>query len=315
MNRFDRLVCALSRRAVPTMTLLALTIIIFPSLPSFPHLANAQPSSQFPPFVGRVCIVPGDSTSCPLTLPTMIGPSSGRMNVSINILGSTIFNTFDILVRWDPTVMNATTVDLTGSALPSSNATLLCINGGGSGCGSLDGPGIAHVVAFGTNTTAPASGRLFKVPFFATPGGALSVGFRTGCFSSSVPNTKACVIVGIVGAGVTRSLTLVPEGIQSQLLGVQLPTALASVLPPGSITGNLSGGIANLTDTYVLPYPVALAGNITTWKVQFRPYQLGGINFDAAGIQIKVFRRINATMLTVIGAGLLHDPRPILQSR
>ena len=316
MNRFARLTNGLNRRAIPAMLLLAITIVISPALPSFPQLANAQPTSQLPAFVGRVCIVPGDSAACPLTLPTMIGPPSGHLNVSITILGSAIFNAFDVSVRWDPRVMNSTTVDLNSTVLPSLNATVACINGAGSRCGSFDGPGIAHIVHFGTNTTAPASGHLFRIPFFATPGAALSVGFQTGCPTGSVPNTNACVLVGIGNTGPTPSITPVPEGIQSQLLGVQLPTPLASALPAGNITGTISGVASNSTDTYVLPYPVALPGDITSWKVQFRPYQgVGGVTIDAASVQIKVFRPINATTLIVIGAGLVRDPRPILTSR
>jgi hypothetical protein len=319
MNRFSRLVRTLNHRALPAMILLAITIIISPALPIFPHVANAQPSSQLPPFVGRVCIVPGDSKSCPLTLPTMIGPSSGRLNVSINVLGSTIFNTFDVLVRWDPTLMNATTVDFTGMVLLSANATVECINGGGSRCGSLDGPGIAHIVAGGANTTAPASGRLFRIPFFATPGATLSVGFQTGCLTGSVPNTSACVLVGIASTVPTFGITPVPEGIQSQLLGPQLPTPLASVFPAGNITVNISGGSpTQLNETFITPFFVTLPGSISAWKVQFTGGLSGGTNpgpVDPVGIQIVVFRKTSGTALTAVGAGPVHNSRAILQSR
>ncbi len=324
---FARLMRFMGRRATPAVMLLFMTMLAFADLPTFQQHAIAQPSSQFPPFVpqlppfvGRVCIVPGESTSCPLTLPTIIVPPSIRFNVSINILGSTIFNTFNISVRWDPTVANSTTVDLNQTVLPAFTITTRCINGEGLGCGSLEGPGIAHVVAVGTNTTAPTSGRLFKILFLGNPGLTLRLGFQTGCSSNSVPNTSSCVIVAIVRTVGTPSATLVPEGIQSQLLGVPLPTPLASVQPPGNITAIASsGGGPNFADTYVMPYPIALEGNITTWKVQFRPLQvpLSGVNvtIDSAGVQIKVLRRVNATTLTVVGAGRVHDPRPILQSR
>ncbi len=301
------------------MILLAITITISPGLPILPHVANAQPSSQLPPFVGRVCIDPGDSTSCPLTLPTMIGPTSGHLNVSINILGSTIFNTFDVSVHWDPTLMNSTMVDFAGMVLPSANATVECINGGGSRCGSLDGPGIAHIVAFGTNTTAPASGRLFKIPFLATPGATLSVGFQIGCVAGSVPSTSACVLVGIASTVPTFGITPVPEGIQSQLLGPQLPTPLASVFPAGNITVNISGGSPTQPDlTFITPFSVTLPGSISAWKVQFTGGLSGGTNprpVDPVGIQIVVFRKTSGTTLTAVASGPVHNSRDILQSR
>ena len=314
MKRFGRLVSALDHRALPTMTLLALTIFIFPSLPSFPHLADAQSPSGLPPFVGRVCIVPGESTACPQTLPRILGGSPGsKLNVSINILGSSNFNQFNIRVRSDPTVVNVTGVDFAGTILPGPTSILQCVNGGGGACGTVDGPGVVSVNVTGGNTIAPVSGRLFKISYIVGSSSVrISIGFQTGCSPTSVPNSSVCVL--IIESG-SSGFTFLPEATQSQLLGAPLPTALASALPPGNITANLSGGIANGTDTFVLPYPVSLPGNITTWKVQFDPYQVGGINFDVAGIQIKVFRHINATTLAVVGAGLVHDPRPILQSR
>lgn len=326
MSKFARLIARLERRAVPGIILVIITIVIFPGLPVFPPEAHAaQLSSQLPPFVGRVCLTPGESTSCPLTLPAMTGSSSGHLNVSINILGSTIFNFFDISVRWDPTIMNSTSVDLSGTILPSFIVIALCINGAGSGCGSLDGPGVAHVSARGTNTTAPASGRLFKIPFFINFGVSASVGFQTGCFlpsvggppipSGSVPNTSVCVQVAILNTIGTPSVTPVPESIQSQLLGVPLPT------PIGSLGGNIAGldsggGAPNFADTWILPLTINLPGNITTWKVQFRPVLLSNGNLtDPIGVQIKVLRKTSATTLMVVGAGLVHSPIPILQSR
>ncbi len=276
--------------------------------------AATGPPPPPPTIVGRVCIVPGESTACPQTLPALRG-SGGPLNVSINILGSTTFNAFDIQVRWDFTVMNSTSVDLTGTILPTPTTTRQCINGVGFGCGLLDGPGVAHVAMTGGNTTAPASGRLFKIVFFfAVNGVTLSVGFQTGCSTNSVPNTNVCVLIA-TGPATNPGITPVSEGIQSQLLGVPLPTPIGSL--GGNIIDLVSGGsnAPNFADTYVMPFPVTLPGNITTWKVQFRPTTLSIGLVDPMGVQIKVLRKTSATTLTVVGTGLVHDPRPILRSR
>ncbi len=302
----------MNRHGITAVILLIAGMLISPGLPTFPHGVHAQPFSQLPPFVGRVCIVPGFSTSCPQTLPEFPRASGGVLNVSINILGSTTFNAFNISVRWDPTIINATGGDLGGTILQTPNVTAQCINGSGFGCGALDGPGVATFAAKGDNTTAPAAGHLFRIVFgLGLSGSAISVGFQMGCSRNSIPNSDACVLIA-TGPASDPGVSPVPEGIQSQLLGRRLPTPFRSALPPGNITVELAG---NSTDTYVTPYAASLPGNLTTWKAQFNSSVVStGIEVPT-GVQIKVFRRINATLLTVVGAGPLHNPRPVLQSR
>jgi parallel beta-helix repeat protein len=296
-----------------------------------PRLANQAPFGLTgPPFIGRVCIVPGDSTACPQNLPPMKADSTGNLVVAINILGSTIFNAFGISVRWDPTIMNTTSADITGTILQSPTVSATCINGGGFGCGPHDGPGVAHVDVIGANTTAPASGRLFKIPLVGLPGADPHIGFATGCSTvsiglasspGSVPNTDSCVVVGIFATTIcttlcTETLTPVPEGIQSQSLGVHLPTGFASA--GGNITGILTSGLApNYATTWIMPYPITLPGNITSWKAQFRSVFLSNSTppTTPTAVQIKVLRKTSPSAFTVVEAGPLHDPRPVLQSR
>ena len=300
-----------------------------------PRVANnaSFALTGLPPLVGRLCIVPGDSTACPQNLPPMKADSTGHLIVSINILGSTIFNAFGISLRWDPTIMNTTSADLTGTILPSPIVSASCINSGGFGCGSHDGPGIAHLDVVGANTTAPASGRLFKIPLVGLPGVDPHVGFATGCSTvnigalsslGSVPNTDSCVVVGIITTTIcttlcTQTLTSVPEGIQSQLLGTQLPTPLHSVSPSGNITGTVSSGSGpSFATTWVMPYSITLPGNITSWKAQFSNGFLSPtiqVPPTPSSMQIKVLRKASPTTLIVVEAGPVHDPRRVLQDR
>ncbi|HEV2120368.1 MAG TPA: right-handed parallel beta-helix repeat-containing protein [Candidatus Bathyarchaeia archaeon] len=295
---------------------------------------EAAATPMLPPFVGRVCLVPGDSTACPQTLPRLTADSTGRLDVSVNVLGSPSFNASGVYLHWDPTVMNATGLDLTNTIL-ASHISDSCINNVGSGCGSHDGFGVAHLDIIGANTAAPSSGRLFKISLIGPAGADPHIGFATGCstisigFASttgSVPNTDLCLILGMFTTTICTTLCIAtltadPESVQSQSLGVHLPTALSSVPRPGNITGIFTGGGApNFADTWVLPYQVVLPGNITGWKAQFMNGVINSTTVPPTpiGIQLKVFRKTiptAPTLLTVAEAGPIHDPRPVLSAR
>ncbi len=247
--------------------------------------------------------------------------TGGGYNFSVMILGSTTFNAFNISIHFDVFALNITFATLVGSILPGATLTADCINGGFNApalrCGPLDGPGIAHVAATGTNTTAPAGGRLFVLGGIARPGVSIHLGYQTGCSTNSVPNTNLCVLVA-AGPPSNPGITPVPESIQSQLIGPSLPTALSSGFPAGSITDNFNGGSTSaFADTFITPYSPDLPGNITAWKAQFTSGLAGLTNIPLVptGIQIVVFRRTSLTTLQEVAAGPIHDPRPILRSR
>jgi hypothetical protein len=289
--------------------------------PSTPRSTSAFPLADPPPLVGRVCLVSGDSGACPQTLPRMVADSTGHLNVSVSILGSTVFNGFSISVQWNPLLMNATGVAVTSAFLPHPIITTECVNGSGSSCVSGDGPGTVHVgvVDINDSTTAPTSGQLFRISFGGAPGTVLPVGFATGCEIDSIgpglvgpgsfPGSNECVMVAEVTAGVpTTTVIPIPEGLQSQSLGTRLPSRLSSL--NGTIASTLnSGGAPNYADTWVLPYAITLPGNLTGWKAQF-----SGAN-TPVGLQIKILRRVSPSNLTVVEAGPIHNPAPVLFSR
>ena len=112
-----------------------------------------------------------------------------------------------------------------------------------------------------------------------------------------------------VGAGSARA----------EVLGVSLPS--------GTISASLTqGGPPNFADTFVTPYIASETGTVTSWRAQF----LGGLfpaippseggPFEAGpgvptGIQLKILRPVSPTILRVVAAGAVHDPRPTLQAR
>ena len=100
----------------------------------------------------------------------------------------------------------------------------------------------------------------------------------------------------------------------AETLGVTLPSSTFS----SSLTG---GGPPNFADTFATPYVASEGGPVVSWKAQFMggifpeipPYAEGpGV---AAGIQLKIFRPVSPTVFQVVGAGAVHDPRPILLAR
>lgn len=116
-----------------------------------------------------------------------------------------------------------------------------------------------------------------------------------------------------LGIGVTL-LTLIllgPTGLGSawadEVLGVSLPAAVAST--------QTQGGAPNNADTYATPFVATQSGTITTWKGQF----VGGLLGTGCGlpvsIQLKVLRATSATVVQVMSAGAVHDPKAILEAR
>jgi hypothetical protein len=96
---------------------------------------------------------------------------------------------------------------------------------------------------------------------------------------------------------------------------------LGPSLPAPRSAGITQGGPPNFADTYVTPYVASSAGVVSSWKAEFDggsfpvdpPFGSGpGV---PVGIQLKIFRHVSPTLLQVVGAGAVHDPRPILEAR
>ncbi len=130
--------------------------------------AVVQPPPPPPPPPGLVCFsaVP---TGCPSTPATFVEAVGSNFTVYVDIQGSAAFNGFNIWSRYDPSILNATSVSLAGSILPGATTQFECINGkGSSGCKSWpgNGPGIVALQASGNASTAtPTTGLLFSITY------------------------------------------------------------------------------------------------------------------------------------------------------
>lgn len=160
-----------------------------------PFSTNGQPPA------GVVCIAPTTATSC-LAPSSFSGSAGSLLKVAVDINITKPINGFDVSVKTDSSVLYPQSIDYNNSVIPSKGNGVWadeCINGQlvlGPRCTSWDGPGIAHLAAVGplawlSNRTV--TGQLFTVTYVVLANTNSTVGFQTGCPSSSVPNTGICV--------------------------------------------------------------------------------------------------------------------------
>jgi hypothetical protein len=196
-----------SRQILLVCTLLATVLSL--SFSVFP--VKAQPS-------GLVCLADSGTTACPNSPPTFTGSPGSSLTIAVNIQNSSSFNAFDIRIHADPTVINGTSVSVTGSVLQNPVVVDECVNGFFMAGACQSSPGIVNVIiAASSSTTAPTTGRLFSVTYniIRTSTGT-AITYPTGCSSSSVAGTTTCVAVSNGGA-------TVPENVQAATFSNSAP--------------------------------------------------------------------------------------------
>lgn len=163
------------------------------------------------------------------------------VSVPINVASSEPFNSFDIQVISDPTILSPSSVSIAGSVLGNTPTIALeCINGiivTGAVCSTNDAQGVVHLVLSQTTLTAstPTSGLLFTINYnvIADTTGS-TVSFQTGCTSTSIGNSD-CVTV-------SAGPTLVPETDQSatfaNLVNFKINPAFTTLSTPSGIAIN-----------------------------------------------------------------------------
>src|SRR5467141_4070833 len=173
-------------------------------------LASASVPQAHAQTSGVVCIADPTSTSCPSSPIVLSGVSGTQISVAVNVQASSAFNGFEIFVKADVSVLRAVSVDLSNSVLGSNVFTATdCIDFGPGCMTAQNGVGIVQVgmVALGSSTTAPTTGRLFSIKYNVTQTAQnMKVGFQTGCANTST-SPNFCVTVVYGG-------TVVPETLQ-----------------------------------------------------------------------------------------------------
>ena len=160
------------------------------------------------PLTGIVCIASSTDTKCPAVSPVFTGPVTAPSNlatllrVPILINDTDTFIGFDITLKVsDVTKLKPFDADLTGTSVPSIVVLAKCIGGvkiQGSTCAPTDTPDTIHLAVLDTGNPLPVqtTGLLFTAVFIitgTTATGGITIGFQTGCTTSSVYQTTTCV--------------------------------------------------------------------------------------------------------------------------
>jgi hypothetical protein len=176
---------------------------------------------------GLVCLADpttaAPTSPCPSSAPVFDGPVGQEIRIGVYISGSENLTAFDVTLRANSTVLRPVDIDLTGSILegPQSKnqppiVVVECLLGilvKGSTCSRTDTVDSIHLVAAealgSTDAPAPATGLLFTAIYNitgASPNLGISMGFQTGCSSTSV-SPNVCVSISN-GEGVLQVETV-----------------------------------------------------------------------------------------------------------
>lgn len=203
--------------------------------------------------VGTVCVAGGGDPSCPSSPAVITGLVGTQVSVSVNVANTAIYNSFAILVKADPSVLNATSFDLSGTVLSSPVVDAVCINGnhaaGSKGCSAQDGPGVAHLAASAgcagvTLACGFGGGHLFNINYNVLSASAgTPIAFQTGCAASS--NGTSCADIQFITADILCCPPPNPENLQTATF-VSGPGAVIS------IQQTVSFGLATATATGIV---------------------------------------------------------------
>ena len=115
----------------------------------------------------------------PATMP--LAPQNTQVTFNISVANMPAFSSWDISVKvGDDSVLNPATINLIENFGGTASVFANCVDGGGSGCGSNDGAGVAHsaVASLGASDTGNVT--LFSVTFNSlAPTGSPSYTFVT----------------------------------------------------------------------------------------------------------------------------------------
>jgi hypothetical protein len=137
--------------------------------------------------------------------------------VQIKVASMDQFNGWDIQVATDPTLLNATSLTITGNIFDANTAggtpfeIVHCVNGKGSGCTSSDKNGIVHS-AYGNTAFASGSGLLFTIVYqvigynSASPFSQTPISIQNDLISSSSPSGVPHTTIGGLYGGLVNSL-------------------------------------------------------------------------------------------------------------
>jgi uncharacterized membrane protein len=245
--------------------------------------------------VGVVCIVPSGTASCPASPAIISGTQGTQLRVSVLIQGSNALNGFDITLLTDHNVLRPVGISLNGTVLPPPTTILSeCVAGvivHGNSCPSnSDSLELAAVGGAGQLTFPPTTGLLFTAIYNVTANtSGTTLGYQTGCSSSSVSGTTTCVTIA------NGALASVPETVRTAVFSTTSTPDFVLAASPSALTVNAGSSatstlsvasINNFTGTVSLNTTV-VTGNLAV-SVSPATVTLGGGQTATSAITISV---------------------------
>ena len=186
----------LNKRVLSVQIIVSLGILTLTLIPSGIPLGHASST--------LVCLST-TTDSCPSSPAVFNAPVGNTLKVNVVIKNAAPFNGFQVWLYTSPSILNTTSLDLTGSILPSPSIRFECINGHGCEFWLGSGPGTDSLYASGNAFTGSnVTGLLFSVNYKVVGAGS---GVPVGLYFQVSPSGWATDAAGI---SFTTGTALVP---------------------------------------------------------------------------------------------------------
>jgi hypothetical protein len=182
-----------------------------------------------------------------------VQPSGTTVTYRVKVTNIQPFNSWNIMVRSNQTVINPQSVSITGNLFQTNftasvTELINCVNGQGKGCTSSDGPGVVHSSAtVSLNPNATLNGFLFAITYKA----------GSGPFSP--------VEIFNANLGAQGSCCNVPHNSQNAIYGKPPPDFSLGALPARILVGRGSTGSSTIIATSLNNFTgtVSLSATVT----------------------------------------------------
>ncbi len=232
--------------------------------------------------LSSAAIHPANAAGLLYVNPPQQGPFTAGTSVTYQVKVANVdpFNGWDMMVKTDPTAINATStasLAVTPNLLSANFSTFLffelihCVNGAGTGCTIDDGPGIVHsaIVGFGPPPmTSPVSGVLFTITYTAGSNAAGFVHIFNDIISDGTPTPVAHTDQdGVYGVPPDFTIAASPASPSSIPVGSSATSTITLTSLngfPGAVSLKATSSPTGLTTSFSAPSVTLTAGGTGT---------------------------------------------------
>jgi hypothetical protein len=266
------------------------------------------------PSGGIVCLTQLGTTTCPQIAASLTGPTGTQLKVSVFTQASGGLNGFDVVLLADHTILRPVAADLTGTVLLGTPTVLAECLGvtlvRGASCNSADTSNtleLAATSAFGQpNTPSPTTGLLFTAIYNITgTASSISLGFQTGCGSSSAPTSDPPFCVDITNGS--------PSPVPEFLLGATFTELQTLTTSFNGVTFQVTSKLTNQSSTSRLIGTIQVtATNSSSGQVIFSKSYSVNVTFPVATQMTSSAHTVRFVLLaSILRDGLLCSANSI----